>query len=155
MFYPLYAIRYMRATRHTLYAIQATSDEFASTSVESALQISSFLTNKANFRDDQMNVCPDITRDYENIANCKLCKNKPNSKPIKPNSKPIKAKTNPIQTQNEPNQTQFQRQKSSWSGNDRIEQSAIPHNSVSNICRLTAMLIRLTMLPNRFGKGLF
>ncbi len=54
-----------------------------------------------------MNVTSLITVDYENIANCQLGENKPNTNPIKANTKPIKAKTNPIQTQNEPNQTQF------------------------------------------------
>ena len=73
------------------------------------------MQNKANFLDAQMNVTSLITVDYEIIANCKLCENKPNTNPIKPNQsqlKPIKCqykpKTNPKQTQNEPNQTQFQ-----------------------------------------------
>ena len=118
MFYPLYAIRYMRATRHTLYAIQATSDEFASTTVENPLQISSFMQNKPN--QSQYNA---------------------NQTQYKPNTKPNKAN--------------FRDKKSSWGGNDRIEQSAIPYNSASNICRLTAEFIRPTMLPNRFRKGLF
>ena len=56
-----------------------------STSVENPLQISSFLTNKANFPDVQMNVNKVLTRDYENIANSKLCENKPNTKPNKAN----------------------------------------------------------------------
>jgi len=49
-----------------------------------------FMQNKANFRKAQMNISKVLTRDYENIANCKQCKNKPNSNPIKPNTKPIK-----------------------------------------------------------------
>jgi hypothetical protein len=55
------------------------------TYVESALQISSFLTNKANFGKAQMNVSPVITREYKNISNWTLGENEPNSKPIKPN----------------------------------------------------------------------
>ena len=78
-----------------------------STTVESPLQISSFMQNKANFLDALMNVTFLITADYENIANCKLCENKANTKPIKANSKPIKANKMPKQTQFKPNQTQF------------------------------------------------
>ena len=76
------------------------------TFVKRALQISSFMQNKANFPDDQMNGNKVLTKDYENITNWTLGENKPNTKPIKPNTNPIKAKTNPIQTQNKPNQTQ-------------------------------------------------
>jgi len=72
------------------------------TLVKNPLQINSFLTNKANFQDAQMNLTSLITVDYENIANCKLCENKANTKPIKANSKPIKANTNPIQSQSKP-----------------------------------------------------
>ena len=54
----------------------------SSTTVESPLQISSFLTNKPNFPDNQMNVNKVITKDYENIANRKLCENKANTNPI-------------------------------------------------------------------------
>ena len=43
------------------------------------------MQNKPNFLDAQMNVTSIITVDYENIANCKLCENKPNTNPIKPN----------------------------------------------------------------------
>jgi len=50
-----------------------------------------------------MNVTSLIIVDYENIANCKLCENKPNSEPIKPNQSQYKAN----QTQNKPKQTQF------------------------------------------------
>ena len=119
MFYPLYAIRY------TQYAIQATSDEFASTTVENPLQISSFLTNKANFRKSQMNVSIFLQKAYENISDWTLGENKPNSKPIKANLQNAKMNvtafltkkyenklnwalfenkpnTNPIQTQTKP-----------------------------------------------------
>jgi len=63
-----------------------------STTVESPLQISSFMQNKANFTDDQMNVSSLITVEYENIANCKLGENKPNTKPIQSQSNPISRK---------------------------------------------------------------
>ena len=65
-----------------------------STSVESPLQISSFLTNKANFPDDQMNVNKVLTKDYENKSNWTLGENKPNTNPIQSQTKPIsKAKS--------------------------------------------------------------
>ena len=56
MFYPLYAIRYtlyevLHAIRYTQYAIQATSDEFASTFVENALQITPFYAKQSQFRE--------------------------------------------------------------------------------------------------------
>jgi len=70
-----------------------------STTVESALQISSFMQNKANFLDALMNVTSFHTREYENIANWTLGENKPNTNPIKANIMPK-------QTQYEPNQTQ-------------------------------------------------
>jgi len=84
------------------------------------------MQNEPNFPDAQMNVNKVLTRDYENIANFKLCENKANSKPIKanlpnaqmnvnkaltkdyenksnwalfenkPNSKPIQTQTKPI-----------------------------------------------------------
>ena len=56
-----------------------------STTVENPLQISSFMQNKANFPDDQMNVNKVLTKDYENISNCKLCENKANTNPNKAN----------------------------------------------------------------------
>ncbi len=37
-----------------------------------------FMQNKPNLPDAQMNVYKVLTRDYENIANSKLCENKPN-----------------------------------------------------------------------------
>jgi len=98
---------------------------FPSTTVENPLQISSFLTNKANLPDDQMNVNKVLTKHYENIANFKLCENKANSKPNKANFRKAamfvttfltkdyenisncslaenKPNTNPIQTQTKP-----------------------------------------------------
>ncbi len=55
------------------------------TLVEDALQISSFLTNKANLLDAQMNVNLYNTTDYENKWQRRVRKNKPNSNPNKPN----------------------------------------------------------------------
>jgi len=84
---------------------------FPSTTVESALQISSFLTNKANFRKSQMNVSIFSQKDYENKTLGGSGKNKPNSKPIQTQSNPIKANKMPKQTQFKPKQSQFQSQK--------------------------------------------
>jgi len=67
--------------------------KFSSTFVENSLQISSFLTNKANFQKAQMNVYRVSTRDYDKKTLGKRGKNKPNS--------------NPIQTQYKAKQTQF------------------------------------------------
>ena len=85
-----------------------------------------FLTNKANFRKDKMNLNSYSTKDYENKTLSRSGKNKANSKPIKANFKKAKMNVNkvltmdyennsncklcenkpnskPIQTQNEPN----------------------------------------------------
>jgi hypothetical protein len=70
-----------------------------STTVEGALQIRPFLTNKPNFPDDQMNVSTVITKDYEQLTMNNEPKNKANSNPIKPNSKPIIDSKMPKQTQ--------------------------------------------------------
>jgi len=43
------------------------------------------LQNKPNFLDDQMNVNPYNTTDYENKSNWTLGENKANTKPIKAN----------------------------------------------------------------------
>jgi hypothetical protein len=55
------------------------------TTVKSSLQISPFLTNKANFRESQVNVTSLITVAYENKSNWALGENEPNSNPIKAN----------------------------------------------------------------------
>jgi hypothetical protein len=73
------------------------------TNVMSALQIAPFLTNKANFLDDQMNVSSFITTNYEQRTMNYQIKNKPNSNPIQTQNK---ANTNPIRTQFKPKQTQ-------------------------------------------------
>ena len=53
--------------------------------IERVIWIHSFMQNKPNFLDAQMNVTSLITVEYENIANSKLGENKPNTNPIKPN----------------------------------------------------------------------
>jgi len=77
------------------------------TTVESALQIDPFLTNKANFRKAKMNVSSSITMNYEQKTMNYANKNKANTKPIKANTKPIQSQSKPIKCQNKPNQTQF------------------------------------------------
>jgi len=57
------------------------------------------IINKPNLLNALMNVNKVLTKDYENIANCRLCKNKPNTNPIKPNFPAPRGKTNP----NKPN----------------------------------------------------
>jgi len=65
-----------------------------STTVECALQIHLFLTNKANFRKSQMNVNDLLTMNYGKMDTWSIGKNKANSNPIqsqnKPNTKPNK-----------------------------------------------------------------
>ncbi len=63
-----------------------------STSVENVLQISSFMQNKPNSPNVQLNVTFFITMNYTIFTSLTKVKNKPNSNPIK-------AKTKPIQTQ--------------------------------------------------------
>ncbi|MHC4694302.1 MAG: hypothetical protein ACYS67_16305 [Planctomycetota bacterium] len=70
------------------------------TDVMSALQIAPFLTNKANFLGDQMNVSDCFTNNYEPLTMNYEIKNKPKTNPIQSQFKP---NTKPIQTQYEPN----------------------------------------------------
>ena len=77
------------------------------TYVESALQITPIMQNKANFQESQIKVTKVISRDYENKTLGKRGKNKPNSNPIQTQSNPIKANKMPKQTQYKPNQSQF------------------------------------------------
>jgi len=85
---------------------------FSSTTVEDSLQISSFLTNKANFRKSQINVITIITREYENETLSRRGKNKANSKPIQTQSNPIskkaKMKVSTILTKGYENKARFQ-----------------------------------------------
>jgi len=91
----------------SLYAIQATSDEIAFTTVEGALQISPFLQNKPNLPDDQMNVTVFYAKDYKNKSNCKLCENKPNTKPIKANLLNAQMNVNKVLTKDYENNPPF------------------------------------------------
>ena len=50
------------------------------------------MQNKPNFQDTQMNVSPNMTKDYEKISNPTLGENKPNSKPIQSQTNPISEK---------------------------------------------------------------
>jgi len=52
------------------------------------------MQNKPNFKDTQMNVSLDITKEYENKRNWTLGQNKPNSNPIKPNLRKAKMNVN-------------------------------------------------------------
>ncbi len=114
-----------------------------STTVEDSLQIRLFMQNEPNFPDDLMNVNKVLTKDYEKNSNWTLGENEPKTNPIKANSKPIKCQNEPNTKPIKPN---FRGKKSNWGANDRIEQSAIPHNTVSNICRLTIEIIGSTLL---------
>jgi len=74
------------------------------------------MQNKPNLLDALMNVSSLITADYENIDNCKLGENKPNTKPIQTQSNPISPPHAAKQSQFKPKQTQFQRQKNAAGG---------------------------------------
>ena len=70
----------------------------SSTTVEKPLQISSFLANKANFPDAQMNVSHVITMEYENETLSGSGKNKANSNPNKANLRKPKMNVNKVLT---------------------------------------------------------
>ena len=55
-----------------------------STSVENSLQISSFMQNKPNFTDAQMNVTPLFTRDYKNKLPLRASGKQTQTNPIPP-----------------------------------------------------------------------
>jgi len=61
-----------------------------------------FMQNKANFRNDKMNITLDEASVYMILSRSPGQKNKPNSNPIKPKTNPIKANSNPKQTQSNP-----------------------------------------------------
>ena len=82
--------------------------KFSSTSVEGSLQISPFLTNKANSRKSQMNVSGLLTRDYGKMDTWSSGKNKAKTNPIQTQFKP---NSNPIQTQFKPNTKPISRAK--------------------------------------------
>ena len=67
------------------------------------------MQNKAKYLDDQMNVSPVTTKDYENKTLGEHGKNEPKTNPIRTQTNPIKPnqsqyepKTNPIRTQSKP-----------------------------------------------------
>jgi hypothetical protein len=76
----------------------------SSTTVESALQIRPFLTNKPNFRKSQMSINKVLTKDYEKKTIGEHGKNKPNTNPIQTQSKPIQTQFKP---KTKPNKANF------------------------------------------------
>jgi hypothetical protein len=127
--------------------------------------------NEPNFKKAKMNVTSYITKGYGNIPPIPAPKKQSQ---IPKRQKPMQTllpqrimkntafssydKTNPIQSQTKPmlarrtvwracppSVWRIRAKKSSWFANDRIEQSAIPHTNVSNICRLTWQFIGSTM----------
>ena len=74
-------LRFLNALRYPLYAINSTNSYVRIYKL--------FMQNKANFRNDKMNITFDMTSNYK-ILSCQRGQ-----------------KTNPIQTQFKPNQSQF------------------------------------------------
>ena len=62
-----------------------------------------FMQNKANFRNDKMNITLDMTSKYEILSAGSGQK----TKPIQTQLKPIQSQFNPIQSQLKPKQIQF------------------------------------------------
>jgi hypothetical protein len=73
------------------------------TTVEKALQIGPFCTNKPNFRKSQMNVKKVLTKDYEKKDTWWIGKNKPNSNPIQTRFKANQSQNKPNTNPNKPN----------------------------------------------------
>ncbi len=88
-----------------------------STSVESALQISSFMQNKPNFQKSQMNVNLYNTTAYENKRNWTLGQSKPNSNPIKPNCRKAQMNVNSLITKDYRKKDDFAVQKNKPNSN--------------------------------------
>ncbi|MHC4656411.1 MAG: hypothetical protein ACYS91_15560 [Planctomycetota bacterium] len=111
--------------------------------------------NEPKFKKAKMNVTSIITLGYENISNWAICENEPKTNPNKANKMPkqtqFKPNTNPIKP-NFRGKNMLLRMKINTRRNPlaqyagEIEASAILHNSLSNICRLTAELIGSTLL---------
>jgi len=112
------------------------------TDVMSALQIHLFMQNKANFRKSQVNVTAFITMNYVQMDTWSIEKNKPKTNPIQSQFNP---NTKPIRTQFKPKQTQFHMQKSSKDKNLKFRQLPILHNNLSDIWRLTLVIVGSTM----------
>ena len=66
---------------------------------ESSTNPHSFIQNKPNFKNAQINVNKVLERDYENVRLAEV----PKTNPKQTQSKPIKANKMPKQTQNKPN----------------------------------------------------
>ncbi len=62
--------------------------------IERVIGIGSYMQNKPNLLDGQMNVTSLIIADYENKSNWKLGQNKPNTNPLKPNFRKARMKLN-------------------------------------------------------------
>ena len=111
-----------------------------------------FLQNEPNFRKSQMNLTDLLTMNYVQMDTWSIRKNEPNTNPNEPKTNPILANKTTIRTQFKPKQTQFQRQKPSGAANDKIRQLPIPHDNLSDICRLTAEMIDSTMAAITFER---
>jgi len=110
-----YAIRYtIYDIRYTGYANRRNTPNSATTPNKPPVQPSLstnydlIMQNKANLLNAQMNVTTFQTKAYENISNCTLAENKPNTNPIQTQTNPISPPHATKQTQYKPNQTQFQ-----------------------------------------------
>jgi len=75
--YPLYAVRYI-----SFCPLPSVFCRLFSTTVERALQIHPFLTNKANFRKSQINVSDLLIREYEQMYTWSIGKNKAKTNPM-------------------------------------------------------------------------
>jgi len=87
-------LEFIRMTIYTLYATRCTLAAIITYS-----RIHPFMQNKANFRNEKMNITIDITNKYKNLNRFERPKNKANSNPIKPKTNPIQTQFNPIQSQ--------------------------------------------------------
>ncbi len=98
----LHAIRYTSIENPTLAHFRHFSSLFTLSPLyicrESSTNHLLFMQNKPNFKDTQMNVSLDITKDYENLSDWTLGQNKPNSNPIKPNSQKAQMNVNSLIT---------------------------------------------------------
>jgi len=77
------------------------------TTVVSALQINSFMQNKAKFRKSQMNVNKVLTKDYERKTLSGHGKKQSQTKPIKANSRKAKMNVNKVLTKDYENMSNW------------------------------------------------
>ena len=87
-------------------------------------KINSFMQNKPNLLNAQMNVCSVLTKDYGNIRLHRRPKTNPKQTQFKPKTNPIQTQFKPNFTQNKPNQTQFK-------PNSNSKRSADPYGQAS------------------------